>query len=71
MSAKRRLREIRKEIEAIGLDLHSLTPTKSHLKARISNGDVTRVFWFSLTPSCHRADRNKLAALRRFARGID
>lgn len=66
---KSRERSIRKMIEKANLQLVDLFITGGNHIAAIARGanGATKKFIFAATPSDHRADKNRLALLRRFS----
>ena len=68
----KREREVKKLVEAAGLTLVSIAHSGgNHIKAVVQNHDGGQFITFHpLTPSDRRGEKNKLAELRRFARGI-
>lgn len=58
-------------VAAAGLDVRSMTKSGSgHIKVEVAAPDGrTTLAYFANTPSDYRGNRNKLADLRRFARG--
>lgn len=68
----KREREVKKLVEAAGLTLVSITHSGgTHLKAIVQNsGGGQFISFHALTPSDHRGEKNKLAELRRYARGV-
>lgn len=65
-------REIEQMIEEAGLQVISMVRTNgSHVKARVRRASDGResIQVFACTPSDHRANANRRADLRRFARG--
>ena len=73
MAEKRRLREIKALIERAGLELIEVEMRGSgHLMAWVRAADGRKMpSTFPATASDHRSDLNKLAELRRFARGVE
>ena len=66
---KTRVADTKAMAEAEGLTVVEITPG-THIKMRASNGRETKLFVFAGSPSDHRAQLNKRAELRRFAKEV-
>lgn len=65
--SKRRVREIEKQITGAGLSCNSVVVTGGgHYQATVEGNGQEKKFFFSKTPSDHRADRNKMAMVKRW-----
>ena len=70
MTEERRLREIKDDLNRLGVAVTEIFQTRKHLKIYLQFKNRERMFVRSLTPSDGRANLNFLGDVKRWMRGV-